>query len=332
MTKYLQNRTNVLQCNGSLATPVVRHERPGAKHTALTAASCGKEPTRMNHRVESVQTSSTESTPDSKLPLWLRRTLAAALAPLALTGCAVSQAAPGETPEPAPSTSASVDPTPHPSATETASQEPAPEETEPTETPKTREELVAELEIPAGLSPEEYAAAYRDRMDRWYMAGASEEVYELFYDTSKGMDEVRQGLQDIAAEQRDIFTDALFDEDWGQYPSLVNVADRVATANAQMLERWAKNHNDPDGAEYRAWSEVTGVDIVCEDQSGNFYDLVIHGVERHNWEEIANDPSGNAERLDGTPFTIQLDVFEMEDGTMKIVHMGEGMARLCNSK
>ncbi|HMR73415.1 MAG TPA: hypothetical protein PKD68_05435, partial [Candidatus Saccharibacteria bacterium] len=261
------------------------------------------------------------------------RTLAAAIAPPALTGCAVSQAAPSEPPEPAPSTSASVDPTPHPSVTETASQEPAPEETEPTEAPKTREELVAELEIPAGLSPEEYAAAFVDRWDKWLMAGTSEELYDFYFSPDIGLDDADVRFAEIAAEQRDIFAEALFDADWQNSISLTELADRSAKINAQRLQRWVINHNEPDGAEYRAWSEITSVDVGCEDESGIFFhDLVVRGVERHNWQEITNDPNGNAESLDGTPFYLQLNVWEEEDGTMKVGYTGNSVGRLCNSK
>lgn len=287
-------------------------KRPVSKASLLTAASSGKEPTHMRQHVESVQQSAQE-VQDKQKPLWYRKLVAGtAAAAFALTGCSAAGAS-SERPAPVvtttsapegvnPRTGCLIDP--------------------PSEVPRSHEELVAELEIPAGLEPEEYAQEYLNRLEQWYMSGATEEACNNFYDFSKTT-EVRRGeLLSEAREDSKIFADALYVPDWEQRDDLQYAYKSRPETSAVMAEWWIKNHRD--GTEdFQFKINYGSTDVLVDDGDGNFI-IAISGTQDTNWEAMENDVT-NIKALDEVSFDIKLSVQTQEDGTMKIANLGAGI-------
>jgi len=189
----------------------------------------------------------------------------------------------------------------------------------PSEVPRSHEELVAELEIPAGLEPEEYAQEYLNRLEQWYMSGATEEACNNFYDFSKTT-EVRRGeLLAAAREDSKIFADALYVPDWEQRYDLQDAYESIPKNGAVMAGWWIKNHRD--GTEdFQFKINYGSTDVLVNDGDGNFI-IAISGTQDTNWEAMENDVT-NIKALDGVSFDVKLSVQTQEDGTMKIANFG----------
>lgn len=239
---------------------------------------------------------------------------------LGLTGCYPTSAQGNETSPPAsaPETPG-VEPTSEPSETQAPTETATPSSNE---TEKTHEQIVAELEIPTGLSPEQYSEAFLDRLHTWNFAGATEEHWEKVYnDYSLTLDE-QFALDDTQAlEQSQIFREALFIPNPSSTEvSIPEYVDTWQQNNAVTLSQWGWNHNRPGYPDYEESFQLTDVLVVdgYEDTEGRR--LIIQGTEHNNWDEIESDITKSQKR-DGTAFEFRINT-QFIDGKEKISHIG----------
>lgn len=241
---------------------------------------------------------------------------------LGVSGCGNNNA--GATPE-TPSTPAATAPeTPGASDQTTETAEP-----QVAETTKSREELVQEFEIEVGLSAEEWAKQYNDRLDKWQLAGADQDLYDA---TRTGADGTGPNLEAVcaaeAAVNRELYGDALYVSDWRNQSTLATVADQKEKSNALDIYQWVINHDQPNYGqpgtnfpEYKLWSEVTNVRVVRESADGS-RQIIFSGIEYNNADDIYYD-SINAAALDGEPFKISV-ITAVENGKEKVSYIGNG--------
>lgn len=246
---------NMIQMMQITDIQVVGIRLPLGGSNSSNAAHGGKEPTRMNDRAESVH-ANTQSI--ERVSGWRKLAAVGALSVVALAGCANNvEAQPG----PAESTISAEPTTPAP--TDTVAEQPG--ATYETYT-------VEELQIPAGLSDEEFGRlVVEDRLAKWVNAGANEGLLTRKEEEGLTWDEL---LPIIADENRDLFVEALINPAdgwrtgggagasnylWGQHTQ--DSIDRLREWNLQTLQAYVETQwsDDPEDTEgYRTWWQVEG--------------------------------------------------------------------------
>lgn len=228
-------------------------------------------------------------------------------------------------PEVTPTPTVSAPETPGPIETESPTEAPT-ETIEPTDpgtpdTEKTREERVAELEISAELGPEQLGEAFADRLSQWSMAGTGDdELWEETYgDFTKTRGEYKTRYAEVAAEQAEVFAEALFVEDWQRRPSLISVKEDLTAFNAQGMDQFYLNENWDNKPSYTEYHESTGVTVV-ETPAGDELGLTINLTQHNNGDEVELDVYKAAD-VNGSEYSLDV-VFVEEDGSWKIRRYG----------
>lgn len=144
---------------------------------------------------------------------------------------------------------------------------------------KTFEQLVEETKIKAGLSAEEYAEEFQDRIDRWALAGASDEAYESWFEA--GATEERE--DEIAASQTAIYTNALFGPGYKNEPSLVNAEANLTQRNAAWLGTWMRSYDyENDKGTLEVGGVVQQAEVISENAEAGERVIYMAGYETNN--------------------------------------------------
>lgn len=158
------------------------------------------------------------------------------IAALTAGGFAFGKMTSGENPAPTPEPSASAPVTPGETAPEpTPTDNPTNIEVEPA--PVDTEALIESLRIPGDLGPQETAEAFMDRINKWTLAGADEKtisktVGEYYTYNNGGLDDF---LDEKASFNADIFSGAIFPNDWEGDPHLIPLYESAVSANRDAL-------------------------------------------------------------------------------------------------
>lgn len=103
--------------------------------------------------------------------------------------------------------------------------------------PSDSEALIESLRIPGDLEPQETAEAFMDRINKWTLAGADEEtisrtVGEFYAYNNGGLDDF---LDEKSLSNAEIFSSALFPDDWEGSPHLTPLYESAMSANREAL-------------------------------------------------------------------------------------------------
>ncbi|WP_409048284.1 hypothetical protein AB2L57_05830 [Microbacterium sp. HA-8] len=239
----------------------------------------------MKQQHELLHTNTTETNIDKKNRLTGLHRLAAigALSTLALTGCAADNV--GAAPNPSETTQTQVEeePTPTPAVTAEAygGIEPNLE----------GEALTAAFEIPAGLSDEELAQAFIDRMNAWMMYGATpERAAEWLADRWKGSDGWLTEYGAVASNNEDAISPALFAEEAITSEGNLSLLALMQEINADSIYRYVRTSFpdlDPEDTEpYLRWRELVSVkDVSTYQTEDGTRSLQIAYVEKANGDK-----------------------------------------------
>jgi len=191
----------------------------------------------------------TPSTPNRRTGRVAAAGAGALLALTLLTACGEADA------KPSPTTSASETP----STTETAA---------PVETEDNYEQLVSSIEIPAGLSAQELGEAFMDRYTEWANAGSStpEEQDALWEGWYAYTESVSQYCDEVAAENKDAFAEALYTPGWESNPALVQYVDGLEDVNSVTLEMYIATAKSTGASNFRFEADAVS-EIVNSDGS-----------------------------------------------------------------
>lgn len=252
---------------------------------------------------------------------------AAALSTMAgLNACASDRAEPSKTPTPSAST---IDSSPRPSHTPLNAkpfEEYSP--VDPSVSHERTEQQIAELaeisalyreefadqisekEIPAGLSDEEFATEFNDRLSEWWNAGFDDDPRFLEkvdflkrsgYERTEGSYKV---TQDPAFE----YANALFEKNWEENPNLVYQFDAGHQANAWVANSVAGiiwNPNAPrmdDGTpfvDYRVQTQLEGVSSVSNFDGTRVLDVSFSAGDEHGLIDRGDINIGEARQVEG---------------------------------
>lgn len=253
---------NMIQMMQITETQVAGIRLPVGGSNSSNAAHGGKEPTRMNDRAESVHANTQNI---ERVSGWRKLAAVGALSVVALAGCSSNVEA---QPEPS-ETTISAEPT-TPTPTETATEQPG--ATYETYT-------VEELQIPAGLSDEEFGRlVVEDRLAKWVNAGANEGLLTRMEEEGLTWEEL---LPKIADENRDLFVEALIEPSWRRdgntqatiWTSYTSESiERLREWNLSVLRsyvatQWSDSPEDKEG--YRVSLHVEGYgDVWSENGPG----------------------------------------------------------------
>lgn len=239
----------------------------------------------MKQQQELLHTNTTETNLDKKNRLTGLHRLAAigALSTLALTGCAADNGGAAPSPSETTQTQVEEEPTPTPAATAEAygGIEPNLE----------GEALTAAFEIPAGLSDEELAQAFIDRMNAWMMYGATpERAAEWLADRSKGSDGWLTEYGAVASNNEDAISPALFTEEAITSEGNISLLALMQEINADSIYRYVRTSFpdlDPEDTEpYLRWRELVGVkDVSTYQTEDGTRSLQIAYVEKANGDK-----------------------------------------------
>ncbi len=238
----------------------------------------------MKQQQELLHTNTTETNLDKKNRLTGLHRLAAigALSTLALTGCAADNVGAAPSPSETTQTQVEEEPTPTPAATAEAygGIEPYLE----------GEALTAAFEIPAGLSDEELAQAFVDRMNAWMMYGATPELAAKWDSSSEGNDYWKSEFDKVSSDNESAISPALFTEDAIASEGGLSILTLMQEINADSLYRYIlssfPDRNPEDIEPYVRWREVANVDDVTPPSAADgTRTLQISYVERANTDK-----------------------------------------------
>lgn len=242
---------------------------------------------------------------------------AAGAAVSALAACAPTEATP-EPRETPPATEPNNHETPEPSAPNSQ------ESTDPveTETPKSYEEQISELEIEAGLSAEEFGNRYMTTLYNQRFSIATEELWEkTFNDYSISTPDIEEIIYQESTEALETMYDAIFMKDWQDYPSLAKARNNQVNANIPRIYQWGFNHNR-EFPDYKEWFIVDSVEEkkakVDSNGTTTARIMTIIGTQFNNYNEIEQDVT-NAEAVNGAPFDIVIGTIVDNNGKEKII-------------
>lgn len=198
-----------------------------------------------------------------------------------------------------------------PSVTEPVPTEPTEQPSESAEQPVDNGEYTVEsLEIPANLSTEQLAdIIIEDRITSWLNAGATNDLYRVARESGDPWDVI---VERVSAENRDLFADAIFVEDWRNNPQLMESAETFREGNWSRLGLYASTAFKTDGPKvegFRSWMKVNS---VTETQEGDSRILEINATEYDNREAAGINLES------GTPNGVWTFTLVVEDGVEKI--------------
>lgn len=169
-------------------------------------------------------------------------------------------------------------PAPNPNETSLIEESPAPEETTaPIEQELTLEQQIAEKQIPAGLSPEEYATALFERQTDWANAGANDDLVIRSVEANLSWEEF---LPQVVEENAAVFIPALFGPNWRDSEQVVEYVDAMKRMNLTTLQNYvgtAWNQNErPENIEgYRTWREPSDPRLVIDEGNGRSFQIMV---------------------------------------------------------
>lgn len=144
--------------------------------------------------------------------------------------------------------------------------EPAPIEEEPT-TPEVDTISVEALEIPADLSAEKLAEIiFEDRFTGWANAGATSDLFNLGIEQNKSWNEL---LPEVAAQNKDLFAEALYVSNWEENPELVQNIEAKTETNLAVLGNYVQTAFKTEGPSVEAYYIETLVKSVSESAGEN---------------------------------------------------------------
>lgn len=164
---------------------------------------------------------------------------------------------------------------PEPDPDQTTQVEPAPEEPE-AETP-TLAEQIAEKEIPAGLSPEEYADRLFELRTEWVNAGASDDLVDASIEANLTWEEF---LPQVVDEKAEIYAPALFGANWKDSAELVEYVGEVKKLHLDVLlsyvrTAWNRDTNPENIEAYRYWSEPADTHLVKDEGAARHFQISV---------------------------------------------------------
>lgn len=186
-----------------------------------------------------------------------------------------------------------------------------------TETEQSQEQLIASLEIPTGLDTETLAnTIVADRLTKWLNAGAEDSLLD---DSMKANEGWATYLPKVAQENADVYTQALFVDDWEQHTDLVQEANNDQSFNLGVLQRyvntaWNSDAHPENKEAFKTWFTI---DSVSEGDTGTNRTLSIKCTYHNN--------SGMNDVTDEKPETKYTYTITVSDvnGTEKISAMYE---------
>lgn len=107
------------------------------------------------------------------------------------------------------------------------------------------EQAVAALEIEAGQDQEQLSKSFIDLMAKWNMAGAEDANASEMIDQGYSGNERETYAGKIAAEQKEIYAEAIFGEDWQSNEKVQGFITKQEGVNAGILARHIITANDP---------------------------------------------------------------------------------------
>ncbi len=157
----------------------------------------------------------------------------------------------------------------------------------------THEQAVAALEIEAGQDQEQISQSLIDRISKWDMAGSDEAQIMTMLD--QGYAGEREIYADkIAAEQKEIYAEAIFGKDWQSNEKVQDFITKQQEMNARILSRHIITSNDPlvfsKTEEFKSFRSLSGdassgsllIDSVVKENTGSIQKLVDLGFPDEN--------------------------------------------------
>lgn len=170
-------------------------------------------------------------------------------------------------------------------------------------------EFTADLmSIPAGLSDEEYAVQFLDKLTKWNMAGATDETYVSWQDS--GYSDTIQS--DMAAQNLQIVKEAhLFSPDGLNDSNVKLFLQNETLVNEGYLQGWLSTYNQP-GAKptpgqleaFNATQDFNSVVVVSTSSTGR--ELIISGTQHNNASQNMVGQSENIVHQNGLPFEFHI--------------------------
>ena len=139
-------------------------------------------------------------------------------------------------------------------------------EATPSSTPeatKTPELTVESLRIPAGLDADTLGKLIvEDRFTAWDNAGADKGLLDRSMKANLGWDEY---LPQIADQNKAIFGQALFGDNWEDIPGMTGLSNALRNSNLETLKRyvetaWDSETHPEDKEAFREWETVDKID------------------------------------------------------------------------
>lgn len=125
---------------------------------------------------------------------------------------------------------------------------------------KSFDERVAEIQLPADLSPEKFREEYIKTLTGWMNEGSGP-ILSAKIRAGKSID-------DIALENAKIYATALFGEDWGDNKTVSSTYLQFQYANKLTLTANKESMDSGNAVSYRSWLENIDGDKVSENLSG----------------------------------------------------------------
>lgn len=158
------------------------------------------------------------------------------------------------------------------------------------ETEKTAESLASSLEIPAGLSSEEYSDSIINVLEKWRNAG-----YVTQEDDSKLMDDwmnfsntkLSAFAEPVAEQNADIFCNALFSPDYKQISNLVSLREQFIDENKSCIMSHLYTELDKknkDGS-FLSFNKISFTELYKNDNERSI-EIVFN--ERINMEDLTS--------------------------------------------
>lgn len=180
-------------------------------------------------------------------------------------------------------------PAPNPNETSLIEESPAPEETTaPIEQELTLEQQIAEKQIPAGLSPEEYATALFERQTEWSNAGANDDLVMRSVDANLSWEEF---LPQVVEENATVYAPALFGPNWRDSEELVEYVDAMKRMNLTTLKgfvgtAWNRDERPENLEAYRYWREPADPRLVNEEGDKRHFQIMVMNYDNADQNSI----------------------------------------------
>ena len=193
-----------------------------------------------------------------------------------------------------------------------ASSSPTPEQ-KPAPPALTREQRVKQLEIKSGLTAEQFAEAFMDRLAIWEMSGATEKLWEDTYKTpGRGRDANQAEAQRVAKAEIDVLGEGLLVKDWKsniagvpKYLQLLSYIETSYVRHWQNINQWAVNHGRDGYPDFETGFKVSAFENLPRADATPGRSVQIVATEVNNASKVFAD-THNAAALSDQPFCLRV--------------------------